>query len=465
MFKKVILDNFLSFDHLEFDLTGHYGRPKSFALVYGENGSGKSNLISSFLFLKESLSTLSTERFTERMKTALANDDQAIDLDTLNTADIARLTYVMKRGTGSLKKLTQGSKLIGSSEGIHVWYEFYLNEKAGYYELCFNEENQLTKEKLKYVGEERTVTLFEISGDSASKDGRIEKKLSSKLFKDYEYRNEIETHIDQLWGKHTFGAILLDEIEKKNPEYIKSSLNANVCKALDFFDSFTIQCDVKPASSVGYGKISRGVFAKLEKGVIQEKEKKDLMVCEEALNDFFCSLYSDVKKVYYSLDETDKQIKYELFFTKLIGGELRDVPFDFESTGTVKLLEQFPAFFEAAKGGVAFIDEIDTGIHDLLMRDVLLDVSASIGGQLIASTHNTMLIEEISAESVYILDIDSNGCKSVKPISELVRTQVNNNNRTRYLAGAFGGIPTTAPLAFKEIVDFSVEAFESNDSC
>lgn len=41
---RVVLDNFLSFGHLDFDLCGRDG-PLGYALIYGENGSGKTNLV------------------------------------------------------------------------------------------------------------------------------------------------------------------------------------------------------------------------------------------------------------------------------------------------------------------------------------------------------------------------------------------------------------------------------------
>ena len=58
MFKRIELDNYRSFTHIVFDLEGTGGMPKPYALVYGENGSGKTNLIESVAFLKQSMRTL-----------------------------------------------------------------------------------------------------------------------------------------------------------------------------------------------------------------------------------------------------------------------------------------------------------------------------------------------------------------------------------------------------------------------
>lgn len=46
MFTKITLENFRSFDHIVFDLTEKGNVPKHLAVLYGENGAGKSNLMS-----------------------------------------------------------------------------------------------------------------------------------------------------------------------------------------------------------------------------------------------------------------------------------------------------------------------------------------------------------------------------------------------------------------------------------
>ena len=51
MLKSIKLKNFRSFGNLEANFTTKSGRPKKLIMIYGENGSGKSNLMASILFL------------------------------------------------------------------------------------------------------------------------------------------------------------------------------------------------------------------------------------------------------------------------------------------------------------------------------------------------------------------------------------------------------------------------------
>lgn len=59
LIRKITLDGFKSFSHFEFDLAeGEVGREGGVALVYGENGAGKSQLIESLAVLKMTADTL-----------------------------------------------------------------------------------------------------------------------------------------------------------------------------------------------------------------------------------------------------------------------------------------------------------------------------------------------------------------------------------------------------------------------
>ena len=57
MFKKIFFQNFKSFSNLTFDLINR-GRPKNVIAIYGENGSGKSNIVDAFKLLRLSMDTI-----------------------------------------------------------------------------------------------------------------------------------------------------------------------------------------------------------------------------------------------------------------------------------------------------------------------------------------------------------------------------------------------------------------------
>ena len=98
------------------------------------------------------------------------------------------------------------------------------------------------------------------------------------------------------------------------------------------------------------------------------------------------------------------------------------------------------------------IDEIDNGIHDLLMKNIIMSIKDEINGQLIITTHNTLLLEILPKECIYILSTDYEGNKNINTIKEYgIKIQKNHNARDLYFKGLFGGIPTTSYVDFEEI--------------
>ena len=66
-----------------------------------------------------------------------------------------------------------------------------------------------------------------------------------------------------------------------------------------------------------------------------------------------------------------------------------------------KMLELYNAVSEEQMGKEA-IDEIDNGIHDVLMKNIIMSIKDEITGQLIITTHNTLLLEVLPKENIYI---------------------------------------------------------------
>lgn len=139
----------------------------------------------------------------------------------------------------------------------------------------------------------------------------------------------------------------------------------------------------------------------------------------------------------------------------MIGGNLKDINIDKESTGTQQILELLPFLITAIKGGVVFIDEFDSGIHDLMVRAILKNINRYLKGQLILSSHNTKLMEEIEfLDYFYFLTIDRFGNKEICSINDYEkRTYPKNNIRDLYFKGEFDAIPFTVDIDYKNILD------------
>jgi hypothetical protein len=275
-------------------------------------------------------------------------------------------------------------------------------------------------------------------------------KFSPQLFKNSGYGRTISDLIRKYWGRHSLLSIMDDQYSANNAGYMNESLGTGIADVIRYFDDMIVYCI--------YTNVKRGcgikdkILAGLAGGQIYPDERAHLSIYEDALNSFFTRIYSDVKKVYYKIEQKGGMLNYTLFFSKMIGGERREIDIFEESTGALGLLQLFPAFFECARGKTVFFDELDSGIHDLLIKYLMQELKGTFKGQFVATTHNTSLLEIMEPRNVFMIQVDSRGEKRMLPISDIERTQRNHNNRDRYLKGVFGAIPVTGEIDFKDIV-------------
>ena len=104
-------------------------------------------------------------------------------------------------------------------------------------------------------------------------------------------------------------------------------------------------------------------------------------------------------------------------------------------------------------GVTVVYDEIDDGIHDLLLKNIIESMIEDISGQLIITTHNTYMLESIDIKSVYVITVDYQGDKEVKCLDKYPRIQGTNNPRIMYLKGLFGGVPIVDSLDYDLILN------------
>jgi AAA15 family ATPase/GTPase len=446
MLSYIKLANFKSFSNIMFDLRGKEGKPKKIALIYGENGSGKSNLMYSMLFLSRTLNTLKNqERLNDLNESKF--EDLLSNIDNSTTKNEI-LRNIFKHQFSTLEDLICEYKTINSKGNLIVEIGFYINGKNGSYLIEF-EDDRVVLEELKYQLSERMGTLYSISEDK--------QRMSPTIFVDSEYKRELKDSIEKYWGKHTFMSILFNEQGNKNFKYIESRINSNLLEVIEWLRRYSVLCKSSHSQSAKVA-IPYKLLQNLEEGVVKKKDNKELKVFEQVLNKFFSQLYSDIKKVYYNITERDDGYHYELIVKKLFDGKIIDIPFELESTGTQKLLDVFPYLFMAIRGETVLVDEVDSGIHDLLFYNIIELLEDSLDdesdGQFIATTHNTILMKQLPNDNVYILKTDAEGYKEVVTILDYnFRTQKTNNVQQKYLNGDYSGVPFIGYLDLSELFE------------
>mgnify|MGYP001695103715 CR=1 FL=1 len=439
MFTYIKLKNYKSLIELEVDLTKKENTPKKLISIYGENGIGKSNFVDSFYTLKK---IVSTRTINEKIR-ILTEKQKELQTDDFNKAlyFFGQLGSIIKNGffSNSIDIINE-CKTIDSKDNMIIEVGFKIKSKSGIY--CIETDNtDIISEKLDFTLNKNKVNFFEIT--------KKEKYLNESVFIDNEYKKEILSIIEKYWGKHSLLSLIAYEIEDKKENYVKKKIFNGIFEVINFFSSLSI---------LSRNKLE--VFKDIEEeklfyGTISANEEKKLINIENVINTFFTALFSDIKQAYYKKKVDRDEINYILCFKKNIYNKLIDIEYNRESTGTKNILKILPYLISAAKGKTVIIDEIDNGIHDLLILKILENLSEDLKGQLIITTHNTLLLEEeFIKDSIYIFKVDENANKKLLSLNKFEgRIHPNLSIRKRYLKGLYGGIPFPMDIDFNELIE------------
>ncbi len=432
MLKSIKLKNFRSFGNLEADFTMSSGKPKKLIMIYGENGSGKSNFISSIQFLKNTLDTLSFQEHLNKM----------LESEKIEKYDEETIKSFIKFTRSNLSVEIKENKMIGSDDNMILEFHYvYASNKEAIYKLEFDDD-KIIYESFHCQLEKNMVKVYEISNEKPY--------FNNNLFMTEKYASEMKEKVFKYFGKHSFLAVVFNEMRLNNLKYMNQNISKSFLRAIDELFECSLWCK-HYKSDEGFINTSKILF-NLDQGTIYKKEMDKLSKIEEALNSYFISLYSDIKGIHYDIEEDKNKLKYNLYFDKLINGKIRSIPHNLESTGTIKLLDIFPYIYKCLNKGTVFIDEIDSGVHDLLMNHLLVNLEKQIKGQLVITTHNTMLLQKIKPDYSYVINVDLNGNKTLNCVKDYGRIQNNHNVSTRYINGIFGGIPQPGHIDLQEIM-------------
>ena len=436
MFTYIKAKNFKSLKNIEFNLKRTKNITNDFIAIYGENGSGKTNLVELFKFLQQmTIARAFDVSWNMLPKEFFDLKDKMVEKVPMEMKSIWELSLNLEE-----------YRMLNEEEDTEIEYGFKINGKEGFYSVKFNKE--IVEEKLYFFVNKQNGYYFKLSKN----DKEIQKELNNNIFVNEKYNKELEENIEKYWGKYSFLSLITFEMKDKNEEFIINNISFKLFEIINKLTSMTVHVNKWFLKFVPNNYIRKLALLDLREGIISKDRIDQIKKYEEVLNIFFTQAYADIKSVKYIIEEKEDKIKYRLYFNKVIGGDLKSIPIQLESEGTKRIVEEFDTLIGAIMGETVVIDEIDNGIHDLLMKNIILSIKNEITGQLIITTHNTLLLEILPKECIYILSTDYEGNKNINTIKEYgIKIQKNHNARDLYFKGLFGGIPTTSYVDFEEI--------------
>ena len=167
------------------------------------------------------------------------------------------------------------------------------------------------------------------------------------------------------------------------------------------------------------------------------------------LNQFFEEFNFPYTISYEQKNAFDGILPFDSFLSrlKIKRKDLEPIPFYMESMGNLVLLTILPVILSVTKtGGMLFIDEFSSGLHNKLEELLVQYIyKHSKNCQLFFVSHSTNLLKTslLRPDQVYAVDIDSRG-SFIYRFSE-AKPRESQNLEKMYLSGAFGGIPLYEP--------------------
>ena len=377
--------------------------------IFGENGSGKSNLLKALFFVKDFI-----------IRPIIA---------TTPTSSIANEIF--------LKPFKLDNSYINKPCEFEI--AFKIDDKDYKYSFSCNDK-EIISEELKIKNKETKKYNF------LYKRERNIIKFNKELELNFGINKKIE--------------IKSKELDKyKNILYLTILWNERIDIAYDIYMFFATKVFIFP--SILNGGSTDGVLT-------IQKIKEDKNNDKQKIINFLNSVNINIENI--KIEEENKEIKQIDLFNNQIdnvktkfnnvkffrynnNNELIEFNFNEESDGTKKLFNLIGDIINVLENGliVAF-DELDKSLHiKLLLFIIELFSNKNInkkGAQLIFTTHNASLLNNryehiFSNNEIYIIDKKNSSESELYSLNDLSGIKKGLSRENLYLNGIFGGIPNT----------------------
>jgi AAA15 family ATPase/GTPase len=136
------------------------------------------------------------------------------------------------------------------------------------------------------------------------------------------------------------------------------------------------------------------------------------------------------------------------------------IPLHEESKGTLEMFSLFPFMQDVLNNGsVLFVDELNTKLHPLLVRNVILTFANpninTKNAQLIFTTHDSWQLSNnlLRRDEIWFTEKDADGVSTLYSLVDFVdeegtKIRKDENYEKNYLLGKYGAIPTLKTIDF-----------------
>ena len=352
--------------------------------IYGMNGSGKSAIVTSADILRNILTNsnylnnpIVQKNLEETINKRLGELFIAVDY-IINSNKMEDDIPVLMRYTVRISRNSNGKYVISheklscknACKKSDVMFTAYEVNKGEIISVIDKSENPILKRFL-----DKTVNLLEDNSMSTLFfDKILMDKGNNDAVKDYPI---LFFHLISLWVFGKSIHVYLDQSDDHSNYILNNTVddwsNAKASKEKDdLLDHFVaLKSDYLSVLSVTNNYVGKENYQKFSRTV-------------EKLAQFLRIFKSDLIRI-----EIDKKENHSLYICNLVMVyESYKINAEFESTGVKKLIKLFAYLREMVHGGIVFLDEFDSNLHDVYLCALLEYLMEYGEGQLCFTTHN-----------------------------------------------------------------------------
>jgi AAA15 family ATPase/GTPase len=385
--------------------TTSFDRLLKSVLIYGANGSGKSNIVDAISFMKNMVNLSFTNEDIiaecEKFKFNINAEEEASMFEILFVIDDTLYEY----GFEVMKKVIHKEWLY---KKVKRRSPVFIRENSDYSSI--NLKGELKKEAEIIKSHTRENALF------ISTAAMFNIKIAKKI------KEWFENSLCIISSNYSSPGRTVEYLETDDEK--KAEVLSFLRKADFNIEDFILDAQEEELEHIDnlQIKIIRRKFLK------SEISKQNLSTIKKRIIDLRTKhfIYNDNK-------ESVKEIK--LPFLK------------YQSDGTIKFFELSGPILEALeKGKTLIIDEIDSRLHYAILRHILSLFNSidknPYNAQLICTTHQVLLLEEnIRRDQIWFVDKNEYGESELYSLDEFKDIRKDDPLLKKYLLGVFGAVP------------------------
>lgn len=386
-YKKTMSKNF---DTQEYNVKG----------IYGMNGSGKSGIINSVDILKNIL--LNTDYLNNPIvqKNLDAIINKRLGELFIETDFVERFgdTLLYLRYTLTLSKNNTGKYVI-SHEQLSLKNATSKNDSMEtIFEVTAGEVRSIYPKVNKALSDmllQRTANLLE----SASMCALFFEKIVASIMREHDvFGDQVFKSLFLLLFFSKSLYVYLDQSDDHRDYLVKNTLKS--MKEMGKNDE-----DIDSLLNQFWGMNAElGNVLEATENVVDKNSYKNFQTAVQNLYEFIHVFKSDLKGI-----EIDRKEDYDAYICNLVMiYDSYRIYAEFESTGIKKLIRLYAYLRAMVNGGIVFIDEFDSNLHDVYLCALLEYLMDYAEGQLCFTTHNVgpMDILKQHKKSIDFLSID-----------------------------------------------------------